>query len=64
LVITGKGFKKIEIVNFYNPFRTRNSNVGRDAIRSAEVLPKSTLRVVHLHNLIALKLYGGGPGSR
>ena len=64
LVIEGAGFRRVEVVNFYNPLRPRK-NPGRQAIESALEgrLAPSKLRLVKLTDLIALKLYAGGPKS-
>jgi hypothetical protein len=49
----------VEVVNFFNPWRTTRSP-ARDAIRRALPLPGSPLRCVTLEDLVALKLYAGG----
>lgn len=64
LRIEKKGVRPIELVNFYNPLRPRKTP-GRRALERAlsSRLTPSTLRVVDLPDLIALKLYAGGPKS-
>lgn len=65
LVIEGGGIRKLEVVNFYNPLRPRR-NPGQRAIDGALEgrLAPSKLRLVTLKDLIALKLYAGGPKSK
>lgn len=64
LRIEKKGLRPIELINFYNPLRPRR-NPGRRAIDRAlpRRLAPSSLRLVDLPDLIALKLYTGGPKS-
>ena len=64
VTVTGDDFDTIQIVNFYNPLRTVD-NPRYEAIATADVrLERSTLLVVDLPHLIALKLYAGGPKSK
>ena len=65
LNITGNGFGLVQVVNYENPFSERPTP-GLAAIQRATVglLGSSTLRVVTLPDLVALKLYAGGPKSR
>lgn len=65
LVVEGPGFRRVEVVNFYNPLHPRR-NPGAQAIEGALEgrLAPSKLRLVKLTDLIALKLYAGGPKSR
>lgn len=65
LVVEGPGFRRVEVVNFYNPLRPRRTP-GAQAIEGALEgrLAPSKLRLVKLTDLIALKLYAGGPKSR
>jgi hypothetical protein len=64
LRIEKRGLRPIELINFYNPLRPRR-NPGRRAVERAlpERLVPSSLRLVDLPDLIALKLYAGGPKS-
>jgi hypothetical protein len=64
LRVEKKGLRPIELVNFYNPLRPRR-NPGRRAVERAlpSRLAPSSLRLVDLPDLIALKLYAGGPKS-
>ena len=57
----GSGVGTVQIVNFYNPL-SRQQNPGGEAIRTAltGALIGTSLKVVDLPHLIALKLYGGG----
>jgi hypothetical protein len=65
LTVTGEGFDPVQVVNFVNPL-SGGRNPGPDAIATS--LPGrvegSSLRVVDLPHLIALKLYAAGPKSR
>lgn len=65
LNITGDGFDLVQVINFENPF-ARNATPATTAIRNALVggIEDSRLRVVTLPDLVALKLYAGGPKSR
>ncbi len=65
LNVTGEGYGLVQVVNFENPFSRRKSP-GTAAIANAQAggMGSSTLRVVTLDDLIALKLYAGGPKSR
>lgn len=56
LRVTGPDFRKIEVVNFYNPMG-KAAIVGREAIESAEPNVLGSLAVARLPYLIALKLY-------
>lgn len=50
----------IQIVNFENPLGGGHALLGREAISTAQALPGTSLKVVTLVHLIALKLYAGG----
>ncbi len=65
LTISGSDFAPVQIVNFHNPLN-RQKNPGAEAIRSAlsGAIAGSSLRVVDLPHLVALKLYSGGAKSR
>jgi hypothetical protein len=65
LTITGENFDPIQIVNFINPL-SGGHNPGLDAITTSlpGLVEGSSLRVVDLPHLVALKLYAGGPKSR
>ncbi len=65
LNITGSDFGLVQVVNYENPFSGRPTP-GLAAIQRATAggLGSSTLRVVTLPDLVALKLYAGGPKSR
>jgi hypothetical protein len=65
LTVTGEGFDPIQVVNFHNPLGD-HPNPGDDAIRTATpgLVAGTTLRVVDLPHLVALKLYAGGYKSR
>ncbi|MGN6105408.1 MAG: hypothetical protein ACTHU0_09915 [Kofleriaceae bacterium] len=53
----------VEVVNFYNPWRPRQTP-AEHAIASALRLDEhSALRYVRLPDLVALKFYAGGPGD-
>ncbi len=63
--VTGEGFHLVQVVNYGNPFSGRRTP-GASAIRNAVAggLPGlAHLRVVTLEDLIALKIYAGGPKS-
>lgn len=65
LNVSGDGFHLVQVVNYGNPFSGRRTP-GAAAIRNAVAggLPGlASLRVVTLEDLIALKLYAGGPKS-
>jgi len=53
----------VQVVNFLNPF-TAGISLGREAVEAALPLEGSSLRVVDLPHLIALKLFAGGPKSQ
>ncbi|MBI4916670.1 MAG: hypothetical protein HY825_12555 [Acidobacteria bacterium] len=61
LTVTGEGFDPVQVVNFLNPLGT-GSNPGRDAVEGAAsgLIAGSSLRVVTVPYLVALKLYAGG----
>jgi hypothetical protein len=64
LTITGGDFRPVQLVNFYNPLRPRG-NPGAAAIEhSTPTIQGTSLAVVDLPHLIALKLYAGGPKNR
>ena len=65
LNISGADFNLVQVINFENPF-ARNATPATAAIRNAVAggVGSSKLRVVTLPDLIALKLYAGGPKSR
>lgn len=64
LTITGADFRPVQIVNFYNPLRP-SRNPGAAAIATAvPAIQGTSLAVVDLAHLIALKLYAGGPRNR
>ena len=64
--VQAKGSRPIQIVNFLNPLARRGTLVGKEAIDRAQagLIEGSSLRVTGLPQLIALKLYAGGPLSR
>jgi hypothetical protein len=66
LRLTRRGIRRIEIVNYLNPFVQGAALLAQEAIRTATPARKGpgSLRVVDLSHLIALKLYAGGPRSR
>lgn len=66
LEITGRGFKPVQVVNFLNPLSVRGTTLGKEAIEDAKsgLIEGSSMRVVSLRYLIALKLYAGGPRNR
>jgi hypothetical protein len=63
ITVTGEGFDAIQLVNYLNPLRATN-NPGREAITTAVAIAGTTLRVVDVPHLVALKLYAGGAKSR
>lgn len=65
LNVTGPDFGLVQVVNYENPFSSRRTP-ATEAIRNATAggIDGSRLRVVTLPDLIALKLYAGGPKSR
>lgn len=64
LNVTGPDFHLVQVVNFENPYTT-TVTPATAAIRNAvQNLGTSPLKVVSLPDLIALKLYAGGPKSR
>jgi hypothetical protein len=63
VTVRAEGAMPVQIVNFYNPLRARNTLVGRRAIDTADAQVLGALSVVRLPHLIALKLYAGGPKS-
>jgi hypothetical protein len=66
LEVTRKEIQPIEIVNFLNPLAPRAATLADEAIHAAIPgrIAGSSLRVVTLPHVIALKLYAGGPRSR
>jgi predicted nucleotidyltransferase len=64
LTVTGEDFDPIQVVNFVNPMGS-GLNPGAEAIRTAVsgIVEGTSLRVVDLPHLVALKLYAGGPKS-
>jgi hypothetical protein len=54
----------VQIVNYYNPLRSRNPMLAREALENATPNQLGTLAVVQLPHLIALKLYASGAKSR
>jgi hypothetical protein len=58
--IVGEGFRKVQVVNFLNPFRPRAARLAEEAIRAAEAMPDLRTRVVTVPYLVAFKLYAGG----
>lgn len=61
LNITGDDFNLVQVVNFDNPFSGRRTPAAA-AIQGATLpLGDTRLRVVSLPDLVALKLYAGGP---
>jgi hypothetical protein len=65
LSVTGEGCDPVQVVNFHNPL-TSSRNPGAEAVRTAVpgIVAGTTLRVVDLPHLVALKLYAGGYKSR
>jgi len=64
LTITGTDFRPVQIVNFYNPLRP-SRNPGAAAIEhAAPAIQGTSLAVVDLAHLVALKLYAGGPKNQ
>jgi len=65
ITIDGAGFDSVQLVNFSNPLGG-GLNPGAEAVATAHegLLRGSSLRVVTLPHLIALKLYAGGYKSR
>jgi hypothetical protein len=64
VTIRGDDFDQVQIVNFVNPLGA-SRNPGPEAIESAGLaIEGTTLKVVALAHLIALKLYAGGLKSR
>jgi hypothetical protein len=59
ITVAGPDFSPVQVVNFHNPFR-RERNPGGEAIRSARLRIGTSLKVVDLPHLVALKLYSGG----
>jgi hypothetical protein len=63
LTVRGAGFRKIQIVNYANPWGG-GTPLGREAIESATRDALGSLSVVDLPHLVALELYSGGPKGR
>ena len=65
LSVTGNGFDPVQVVNFHNPLSV-SRNPGAEAVHTAVrgIVAGTTLRVVDLPHLVALKLYAGGYKSR
>ena len=55
----GKPVDEVEVVNFRNPDRPRNTPALRAIQNATSLDPNSPLRYVRLEDLIALKLYAG-----
>jgi hypothetical protein len=65
LTIRGEGFDPVQVVNFLNPL-SENINPGPAAVKNAVpgLIEHSSIRVVDIPHLVALKLYAGGYKSR
>lgn len=63
LTVRGGGADPVQVVNFLNPFRARNSNPGIEAVATATEVAGLPFRVVDIPHLVALKLWAGGPKS-
>jgi hypothetical protein len=65
LSVNGDGCDPVQVVNFHNPLSS-SRNPGAEAVRTAVpgIVAGTTLRVVDLPHLVALKLYAGGYKSR
>ena len=66
LTVTGEDFDPVQVVNFHNPLRPRQ-NPGPEAVETATgpgAIAGTTLRIVDLPHLVALKLFAGGYKSR
>ena len=62
--VRGPDFDLVQVVNFVNPLGS-GSNPGSEAIDQAKTTIEGTsLRVVEIPHLVALKLYAGGLKSR
>lgn len=64
LNITGADFHLVQVVNFENPYTTAVTPATAAIRNAVQNLGTSRLKVVALPDLIALKLYAGGPKSR
>jgi len=66
LTVRGEGFEPVQVVNFQNPWHRGCGLLASESLREAqlELEPGSSLRVVGLSHLIALKLYAGGWKSK
>ena len=62
LTVTGDDFGPVQVVNLCNPLGGGHSGLGLEVLRDAAagVVQGSSLRVVSLHHLVALKLFVGG----
>lgn len=61
LTVAGPDFDPVQVVNFSNPLRA-GTNPGAEAVRTARagLVTGTSLRVVTIPYLVALKLYAGG----
>ena len=61
MTVRREGFDPVQVVNFFNPSNPQRQSPGGEAVRDAleSVFDGSSLRVVDLPHLVALKLYAG-----